>query len=164
MQGARVMAPPGEGTRSMGAEGDKRAVQGVRLLILLTFAVTAVLIAALVYVPKAVRKQSPDDFEGIDPYPAYIKPTCLAPVMQPGVRAFRDMILDQVGGESGGIHACSGFEHGEGRAWDWMMDVKSATDRARVNEVLDWLLRDSDRGVPHANARRLGIGYIIWNR
>jgi hypothetical protein len=149
----------------MSTEGTSRAVIGVRLLIGLTFAVTAVLIAALLYAPKATHTPPvPDNLEGIDAYPAYIKPTCLAPVAQPGVREFRDIILGQEGGESGGIHACTGFEHGEGRAWDWMMDVKSATDRARVDEVLDWLLRPSDRGVPHANARRLGIGYIIWNQ
>ena len=149
----------------MSTEGASRAVIGVRLLIVLTFAVSAVLIVAFIYAPKVAQKPpSPDNSEGIDAYPVYTKPTCLAPVMQRGVREFRDIILDQVGGESGGIHACTGFEHGEGRAWDWMMDVKSATDRARVDEVLDWLLRPSDRGVPHANARRLGIGYIIWNR
>jgi hypothetical protein len=147
------------------ADGGGSGTRTIRLLIVLVFALNAVLIAALLFAPSAKREApQADTFEGIDAYPSYVKPTCLKPVMQPGVRAFRDMILAEVGGESGGIHACTGFEHGEGRAWDWMMDARSPADRARVNEVLDWLLRDSDRGVPHANARRLGIGYIIWNR
>src|ERR1044072_8844594 len=126
----------------MSTEGASRAVIGGFRLDALHFAVPAVPDVAVLYCPKPARAPPPpDNPEGIDAYPVYTKPTCLAPVMQRGVREFRDIILDQVGGESGGIHACTGFEHGEGRAWDWMMDVKSATDRTRVNEVLDWLLR-----------------------
>ncbi|HEX6872062.1 MAG TPA: hypothetical protein VF163_13270, partial [Micromonosporaceae bacterium] len=100
----------------------------------------------------------------IDPYPVYATPTCLTPVEQAGVREFRDMIRSRVGGTNLGIHACSGYEHGEGRAWDWGMNAGEAADRAKVQLVLDWLLATDSDGNRHAMARRLGIGYVIWNR
>ncbi|MFC6021388.1 FG-GAP repeat domain-containing protein [Plantactinospora solaniradicis] len=100
----------------------------------------------------------------VDPYPVWTQPVCQSFVEQPGVKEFRDMILSRIGGTSGGIHACSGFEHGEGRAWDWMMDAPDPAEAAKVRQVLDWLLATDAAGTPHAMARRLGIGNIIWNR
>ena len=50
----------------------------------------------------------------VDPDQDYVDPECLDHVEQPGVVEYRDMLLSRVGGESGGIHACSGYEHGEG--------------------------------------------------
>ncbi|MEV0648534.1 hypothetical protein AB0I28_25055 [Phytomonospora sp. NPDC050363] len=90
---------------------------------------------------------------------------CLDKVEQPGVAAFRDFVLPLYPGTSnGGIHACSGFEHNEGRAWDWMVDADDAEDKAVAEVVLDWLLAEDRYGNDHAMARRLGIKYIIWNR
>jgi hypothetical protein len=100
----------------------------------------------------------------VDPYQSYVDPGCLAFVEQPGVKEFRAMILSRIGGSNGGIFACSGYEHGEGRAWDWMMSAGNAGQAAQVQQVLDWLLRSDAAGNPHAMARRLGIGNIIWNR
>jgi hypothetical protein len=99
----------------------------------------------------------------VDAYQDYVDPECLDHVEQPGVVEYRDMLLSRVGGESGGIHACSGYEHGEGRAFDWMMDAGNADDVAKVDQVLNWLLATDAEGNPHAMARRLGIGNIIWN-
>jgi hypothetical protein len=100
----------------------------------------------------------------VDPYQSYVDPGCMSFVEQPGVRAFRDMIMSRVGGTNGGIFACSGYEHGEGRAWDWMRNANDATQAQQVQQVLDWLLATDAAGNPHAMARRLGIGNIIWNR
>jgi hypothetical protein len=90
---------------------------------------------------------------------------------RPGLLAFKYMIMGQVGGSDLGVHNCRPIEgkttlsyHAVSRAWDWGMNAKRAADRERVDRVLNWLLRTDERGVPHANARRLGIGEIIWNR
>jgi hypothetical protein len=100
----------------------------------------------------------------VDPYQAYVKPGCLSFVEQPGVKEFRDMMLSRAGGGNGGIFACSGYEHGEGRAWDWMMNANDAGQADKVGQVLNWLLATDAQGNPHAMARRLGIGNIIWNK
>ncbi|MCA2218295.1 hypothetical protein LDL48_36465 [Wangella sp. NEAU-J3] len=100
----------------------------------------------------------------VDPYQQYVDPGCLSRVEQPGVREFRDMIMSRIGGTNGGIFACSGYEHGEGRAWDWMRQAGDPNQAATVQTVLDWLLATDAAGNPHAMARRLGIGNIIWNR
>lgn len=100
----------------------------------------------------------------VDPYQPYVAPAGCEPfVEQPGVEDFRDMILSRAGGSSGGIHACSGEEHEEGRAWDWMRDASNPAEAAQVHLVLDWLLATDADGHPHAMARRLGLAYIVWN-
>ena len=132
--------------------GTRRAA---RLLLTFTAAVTAVLTMAA----PGVAVVPP-----VDPYQAYVDPGCMSFVEQPGVRTFRDMIMSRVGGTSGGIHACSGYEHGEGRAWDWMRNASEPAQAQQVQLVLDWLLATDAAGNPHAMARRLGIGNIIWNR
>jgi len=105
------------------------------------------------------------DLNYIDPYAADEEPGCLAWVEQPGVVDFKKFIMAAYPGTAnGGIHACTGGEHGEGRAWDWMLDAYSQTDMAKANAVLDWLLAPDAVGHPHAMARRIGLKYIIWNR
>ncbi|TWP50557.1 hypothetical protein FKR81_20540 [Lentzea tibetensis] len=74
------------------------------------------------------------------------------------------MIMSRMGGGNLGIHACTGHEHGEGRAWDWEMDAAKPGDATKVEQVLNWLLAADGDGNRHAMARRLGIGNIIWNR
>ncbi len=55
-------------------------------------------------------------------------------------------------------------EHHEGRAWDWKVSVNNPAQVKEVNAVLDWLLATDSYGNKAANARRLGVMYIIWNR
>jgi hypothetical protein len=126
---------------------------------MLTLATAAVAGLGAVSVSSAQAAVAP-----VDPYQPYVKPGCLSFVEQPGVRQFRDMILARAGGSNGGIHACSGYEHGEGRAWDWMMDAPDPAEAAQVRRVLDWLLATDAAGNGQAMARRLGLSYIIWNR
>jgi hypothetical protein len=105
----------------------------------------------------------------IDPYVRYEGPTrCLTNTEQPGVREFRALLQRRFGANTAGISRnCSGSatsDHHEGRAYDWMLNAFSATDRAKAKEVLDWLLATDAHGNEHAMARRLGISYIIWDR
>ena len=54
-------------------------------------------------------------------------------------------------------------EHYEGRAVDWFVSVRKPTQAAQAQEVVNWLLAPDAAGRPYANARRLGIMYMIWN-
>jgi peptidoglycan hydrolase-like protein with peptidoglycan-binding domain len=55
-------------------------------------------------------------------------------------------------------------EHKDGRAWDWMLDIDNTRDRAAAADFLAWLTKDGRDGTPGANARRLGVMYVIYNR
>ena len=112
----------------------------------------------------AVEVQTPPE-----PYSAPLQVTTCDPEPKPGVVAFADFVLSHQGGRSLGIsrRCASGkaSEHHEGRAWDWGMDASNAEDYQRVQELLDWLLApDLVTGEPHANFRRLGLRYVIWDR
>ncbi|MEU7823224.1 hypothetical protein [Catellatospora sp. NPDC049133] len=106
-------------------------------------------------------------YTGIDSYPTRQLPTSCITTAQPGTVYLHDMVLAGAGGRHLGYTNCaddSTSYHRESRAWDWGMNAGNAFEAARVNEVLTWLLATDERGNPHANARRLGIGEIIWNR
>lgn len=91
-----------------------------------------------------------------------------SPSPKPGVLAFQRMVLDSFGGGVGSIsRACNvggTSEHKEGRAWDWTNSAASPTDRRRVENFLEWLLKEDKYGNEAAMARRLGIMYVIWNK
>jgi hypothetical protein len=89
--------------------------------------------------------------------------------MQPGVKSFRSMILRTYKGthSASDVRACSDThvsEHADGRAWDWAVNVHKKGDRKKADAVLNWLLAPDQYGNDFANARRLGIMYIIWNK
>lgn len=85
------------------------------------------------------------------------------PTTKPGVASFMAMV-DRTWGEgrNGGVVRSCGIggdsEHKEGRAWDWMLDPDDYEQQVAGQRVIDWLLADNA-----ANARRVGIMYIIWN-
>jgi peptidoglycan hydrolase-like protein with peptidoglycan-binding domain len=54
-------------------------------------------------------------------------------------------------------------EHKEGRALDWMFHWRNLEQRAKVESFLAWLIAPGEDGRPGANARRMGVMYIIWN-
>jgi hypothetical protein len=89
--------------------------------------------------------------------------------MQPGVRAFRTLILKtyKTTHSASDVRACSSThvsEHADGRAWDWGVRVSKKGERKKANAVLNWLLKPDQYGNDFAMARRLGIMYIIWNK
>jgi len=103
----------------------------------------------------------------IDPYPSYSSVgNCLnPPVNQPGVVEFRSMLIERYG-IGGGIFRCDSgqnYEHGQGRALDWMVNRFDPVQNAMANEVINWLMAPDAAGNPHAMARRLGLGQIIWD-
>jgi peptidoglycan hydrolase-like protein with peptidoglycan-binding domain len=105
----------------------------------------------------------------IEPYQPYVGQKVCDPVAKPGVRAFSTMVLNAYRGTTSlgivrdcGIGASS--EHKEGRAWDWGVSAYNSTQAAQVKELLTWLLATDKADNPHANLRRLGIMYVIWNK
>lgn len=110
-----------------------------------------------------------------DPGPAiealapYQGQTLCLPVPQPGVVAFRDLVLAAYPGtgDSGIARACNSeagvSEHKEGRAWDWTVSINKPAQVAQVDDLMRWLTATDSYGNTAAMVRRLGIMYIIWN-
>jgi hypothetical protein len=55
-------------------------------------------------------------------------------------------------------------EHKEGRAFDWAVNYYNPKQRAQAEAMLHWLLKRDKMGRQFANARRLGVMYVIWDR
>jgi len=62
-----------------------------------------------------------------------------------------------------GTNAMSTTEHNEGRAVDWMSSSRVPQQKANAQAVIRWLLAKDSGGRPYANARRLGVMYLIWD-
>lgn len=99
----------------------------------------------------------------IDAHLGYMKQTTCSPKAKPGTTALLKTLMKAWGGSSSGIsRQCSvgaTSEHKEGRALDWHMDMKSASQRARVKRATDWLTANNGEV-----AYRLGVMYVIWNQ
>ncbi|PFG18262.1 hypothetical protein ATK74_2846 [Propionicimonas paludicola] len=127
-------------------------------------------IALWVAVPTAARAADPVpappaslSSNVIDAHPGYQPQTTCSPSAKPGATALLNLLITTWGGSSSGIsRACTTggtSEHKEGRALDWHMDVKNASDVAQVDKALTWITANNGE-----IARRLGIMYIIWNQ
>jgi len=104
---------------------------------------------------------------GIEPFAPYQPQEICWPDAQPGVVAFRNLVLATYPrtASDGIVRDCSArgqSEHKDGRAWDWMVRADVARERAEVAALMHWLLKADAAGYPAANARRLGIMYIVW--
>lgn len=102
----------------------------------------------------------------IDDYSDYQGQTTCVKQVQPGVAAFRAVVLPVYPGTGYGqdIRACDQggqSEHKDGRAWDWTIPDGHQSD---ANNLLTWLLAPDTYGNKNAILRRFGIMYIIWNR
>jgi hypothetical protein len=111
----------------------------------------------------------------IEEYASSTAPTSCHLSVKPGVSIFADFLMMQQGGccrlsKSGDptgmlrdCHIGSTSDHHEGRAFDWMISAYEPEENARAEEFLSWLLKTDQYGNEHANLRRLGITYVIWN-
>ncbi len=104
---------------------------------------------------------------GIESLAGYVPVTSCDPHAKPGVNALGKLLVKAYPGTSYGIDRVCGSsptsEHNEGRAIDWMVSVRNPARAAQAGAVLKWLLAKDAAGNPYANARRLGVMYIIWN-
>lgn len=105
----------------------------------------------------------------IEGYAPYQGQTICSPTAKPGMAALRNLILATYRGtgDYGIVRDCGvggRSEHKEGRAWDWAVNAGNAAHVRQVNDMLMWALANDRYGNKFAQARRLGIMYIIWNR
>jgi peptidoglycan hydrolase-like protein with peptidoglycan-binding domain len=105
---------------------------------------------------------------GIENVSPYLEQKSCNPVAMPGAVKLGDLLRATYPGTSYGIARACGSdgiasEHYEGRAIDWFTSVRDPAGAARAKAVLDWLLAKDSAGHPYANARRLGVMYVIWN-
>lgn len=104
----------------------------------------------------------------IDPYAVYEGQSTCSTDPKPGVVDFSRMALAAYPytGSYGISRECNlggQSEHKEGRAFDWMVSASNSRDVGAVDDMINWLLATDRYGNRHANARRLGVMYIIWN-
>ncbi len=111
----------------------------------------------------------------IEDYAQQTSPQPCELVVRPGVRIFADWLMSQLGGccrlsgsgEPTGMlrdcHIGRPSDHHQGRAFDWMINASDPEDAAKAEQFLSWLLATDRYGNEHANLRRAGITYVIWN-
>ena len=91
-----------------------------------------------------------------------------SPHAKPGVVAFRAMARTHFGAGDLGITRSCGrggvSEHKEGRAWDAAYNYYKPAQRANAQRLIAWLTAPDEYGNPAANAKRLGVMYVIWNK
>ena len=105
--------------------------------------------------------------EGIEGLAAYVPANSCSPTARPGTEKLGRLLVDTYPGTSfGGSRACpatANSEHHEGRAVDWMNSVRNRKQQKQAKAVIAWLLAPDAEGRPYANARRLGVMYVIWD-
>ena len=131
--------------------------------------VTVIALTLALVAPATAVPDGGDFGPEIDDYANYEGQSDCLNVEQPGVQAFRDMVMDVYPetGRGSILRDCNSggrSEHKEGRAWDWMVNADVTSEKRAAEEVLDWLLATDEHGNKHAMARRLGVMYIIWDR
>lgn len=98
----------------------------------------------------------------LDARPTYQPGVSCDPVDRAGSVKLGRLLVDTYRtGVFGVSRNCDGTlsEHHEGRAVDWMLDVRNPEQKAVADAFLAWLTANDGE-----KARRLGIQYVIWNR
>lgn len=99
----------------------------------------------------------------IDAHLGYMPQTTCSPSAKAGTKALLSLLIKTWGGSSSGISRGCGVggrsEHKEGRALDWHMSVKKASQRNRVAAAMKFITANNGEV-----ALRLGIMYMIWNQ
>ena len=119
--------------------------------------------AAAFPVPPAPRAVA-----GIEAAAAYVPAVSCDMAVKPGTASLAALLTTTYPGTSAGtVRMCASdgsvSEHYDGRAVDWMTTVRTPDGLARGNTLTSWLLGADASGNGFANARRLGIMYMIWN-
>lgn len=122
--------------------------------------------ATAAYAVPPSRSGLSSSIEALQPYVG--QATC-DPVAKPGVKSFRDMLLRTYPdtGSFGIVRDCGAggqSEHKEGRAFDWKVSAYNTRQKGEADALIAWLLKTDSYGNAYANARRLGIMYMIWNK
>lgn len=137
---------------------------------LLATALTAT--ASPLLVPAQAATQAPPVPSGLptalEPLAAYVPANSCDPTAKPGTTKLAQLLTTTYPGTRYGISRACGAglptsEHYDGRALDWMNSVRDPKQAAQAQAVVNWLKAPDARGNTYANARRLGVMYVIWN-
>lgn len=107
--------------------------------------------------------------QGVERLAAYVPADSCDPVVRRGTQKLGRLLTSTYPGTSYQITRACGTaavptsEHYDGRAVDWMVSVRNLRGKARARAVLSWLFAKDSAGNRYANARRLGVMYVIWN-
>ncbi len=99
----------------------------------------------------------------------YLPASSCDPGSKPGAVALGRLLTTTYPGTTFGVSRSCGVdplptsEHYEGRAVDWMNSVRNPAQAAQASAVIGWLTATDANGVTFANARRLGVMYVIWD-
>ena len=103
----------------------------------------------------------------VDPASGYTPQTSCEPFAKPGTLKFANLLTETYAGTSAGTaRACGSVpnsEHYDGRSIDWMVSVRDTSEKKQATALLRWLRATDAKGNTYANARRLGVMYLIWN-
>ena len=105
----------------------------------------------------------------IEPLAGYNPANSCDPTAKPGAVALGKLLTATYPGTSYGISRTCGVdslptsEHYDGRAVDWMNSVRVKKEAAQAKALISWLSAEDGDGNAYANARRLGIMYMIWD-
>ena len=105
---------------------------------------------------------------GIERPAAYVPSNDCDQVAKPGTVRLGDLLKATYGSYYNTVSTCtpgpgSTSEHFDGRAIDYFLNVRDATQSAQASAFLSWLTAPDAAGNSFANARRLGVMYVIWN-
>lgn len=105
---------------------------------------------------------------GIEDLAPYVGQVSCDPTAKPGTLALGRLLTATYSGTGYLVeHECGSesiaSEHVDGRALDWTVSARNATQKAQADAFVTWLLATDKAGRPFAAARRLGVMYIIWN-
>lgn len=135
--------------------------------------VVPVFVALVVVVPAAAPAQAVVAAPATRPFGATIdapagweRESSCSPTEKKGPRKLRKLLDATYGRISSNIvRPCSASDsgHEEGRALDWMVNVRVAEQKVIAETFLGWLQAPDAFGNAAAMARRLGITYLIWN-
>ena len=104
-----------------------------------------------------------------EPLSGYVPANSCDPTAKPGAVALGKLLTTTYPGTSYGISRTCGVdalrtsEHYDGRAVDWMNSVRDKKQAAQAKALISWLMAADAKGNPYANARRLGVMYVIWD-
>ncbi len=145
----------------------------LRLKSLLAVAVCAVpAVLALTLAPAAQAAtpvpHPPAFAKAIEPMAAYVGQTSCEPGYRAGTAALGRLLTATYPDTSyQGAYACGTdgdqSEHYDGRAIDWMASARNANQHLEANAFIQYLLATDKYGNRFANARRMGVMYIIFN-
>jgi hypothetical protein len=144
----------------------------VRVLLAVAALVAAVLVPAFASPARAgdatvppIPTGLPAAIEGLSPY---VPNTGCDLRNRTGTLRLGNLIKATYANTYSTLRSCTGAtrpnsEHFDGRALDTFFNVRDTAQRADASALLTWLLATDDKGNRFANARRLGVMYIIWN-